>query len=138
MRCAEFRRRFHRMLDVNQPRIFSGQMSDHLGSCPACVAHVRDMEMVDAALRNAPDIEVPIDLERKLLAIPDMLTAELQRPALNREILRASIFVVPVAVMALLCLRFASDFQFVLQTVFATLAYVAIVLQRMRRASGPS
>jgi anti-sigma factor RsiW len=135
MRCAEFRKRFHRMLDANQPRIFSGQMSDHLGSCPACAAHVRDMEIVDTALRNAPDIEIPDDLEKKLLAIPDLYTAELQRPAWNREILRATIYVVPVALMAILCLTFGPDFRFALQAGFATLAFLAIVLQRMRRTS---
>jgi anti-sigma factor RsiW len=135
MICTEFRRQFHRMLDMNQPRMFSGDMADHLRTCPDCAAHVQDMEAVDAALRNAPDIEVPLDLERKLQAIPDQVAPELRIQTWSDEIPRAAVYIVPAALLAILGLMLTPDFQFVIQTALATLAFITIVLQRIRQGS---
>jgi len=136
MKCVEFRRRFHRMLDTNQPRIFRGGMSEHLGSCRACAVHVRAMERVDAALRAAPDIQVPPDLLGKLLAIPSKYTAQMQLPTWWDDIRRNAIYVLPVVVTAIVGLGLAPHYELLLQTAIVTIAFVAIALRRTRSLFG--
>jgi len=135
MNCAEFRKRYHGLLDTKQADALSDEMEEHLRSCSRCPAYARAMKRIDTALREAPAIEFPADLERRLQAIPSLCDKEDLLPTWGKEIRRAAVYVIPVALMAILGIKFAPDFQLVIRAALATLGLVTIVLQRMRRPS---
>jgi len=138
MTCRKLRKQFSYLLDTKQSHLLPGDMSEHLKSCPACTEHVQAMKKLDKALRNLPDIEVPEGLESKLQAIPLICEKEgLLHPGRD-DFRRTAVYVVPAALMVILGATLAPDYQFVVQTVLATLAFFAIALQRRRRASGTS
>ena len=138
MNCRKLRKQFSYLLDTKQSHLLPSDMSEHLKSCPACTEHVQAMKKVDTALRNQPDVEVPEWLESKLQAIPLICEREGLLHPVRDDLRRTAIYVVPAALMVLLGLTLAPDFQIVVQTAIAALAFIAIVLQRMRRASGTS
>jgi len=138
MNCRKLRKQFSYLLDTKQSHLLPSDMSEHLKSCPACTEHVQAMKKLDTALRNQPDVEVPEGLESKLQAIPLICEKEgLLHPGRD-DFRRTAIYVVPAALMVILGLTLAPDYQVVIQTALATLAFVTIVLQRRRRASGKS
>ena len=138
MNCRTFRKQFHHLLDIKQSHLLTSEMSVHLKSCPGCAAHSKAMEKIDTALRNMPDVEVPVGLVERLEAIPSIYS----KPAFNRtwrgEIRHTAIYLVPVALVVILSLTLAPHFQFVIQTALVTLAFITIVLQRIGLASGAS
>ena len=138
MNCRKLRKQFSYLLDTKQSHLLPSDMSEHLKSCPACTEHVQAMKKLDTALRNQPDVEAPEGLESKLQAIPLICEKEgLLHPGRD-DFRRTAIYVVPAALMVILGLTLASDFQFVVQTAIAALAFIAIALQGMRRVSGKS
>ncbi len=134
MNCRELRDKYDFLLDTMPPHILTNDMSEHVDSCNGCRTYVQAMADIDAGLRNLPDVEVPADLEKKLLTIPSLYAEQVYRHTKRERIWHAVVCVFFMALIAFVALSLVPKYQLIIQTAILASAFVLIAIQHLRRS----
>jgi len=135
MNCRAFRDQYDFTLDTKPPHIVTNEMSEHMDSCRGCRSYALAMADIDAGLRNLPDVEVPADLEERLLSIPSIYAKQVYGRSRREEIRHTVVCVFPMILTALVALSLAPEYRLLIQTAILASAFVPITLQQLRRLS---